>query len=113
MQEEVDREQLGPLLDLLNVGDGQAIEEVHQDDNYEEDEGEEVKIAEMHQAALSVYWNAAELQFSHKHGERFHKCQKGTVEERLKSLLLLPLGCVGGIIGLLVLSGSLEKYFMA
>ena len=102
-----------PSLILPDVTDGQTIEKVHQDDHNQEDEGEEVKIAERHQAASSVYWNVAELQFAHKHGERFYKCQKGTVEERLKSLLLFPLGCVGGSIGLLVLSGSLEKYFMA
>ena len=86
-----------------DVTDGQTIEKVHQDDHYEEDEGEEVKIAERHEAALLVYGNIAELQFSHKHGQRFHKCEEGTVEERLEFiLLLLSSCCVSGII--LVLS---------
>ena len=99
---------------LPDVTDGQTIEKVHQDDHNQEDEGEEVKIAERHQVALSVYWNIAELEFTHKHCERFGQCEEGIVEERLKSLIL-PLSCVGGnggIIRLQVLSKSLENNFL-
>ena len=54
---------------LPDVTDGQTIEKVHENNNYQEDEGEEEEVTDVHQVALLVYWKSTELQFADKHRE--------------------------------------------
>ena len=48
---------LGSLSDLPNVADGEAVEKVHEDNHDEDDEGEEVEIAQGHEVAVKVDWD--------------------------------------------------------
>ena len=52
---------LRPLLDLADVTDRQTVEEVHQDDHDQDDEGEEVDVAEGHEWAVEVDGDIREL----------------------------------------------------
>ena len=42
------------LLDVVRVADGEAVEKVHEDNHDEDDEGEEVEIAQGHEVAVKV-----------------------------------------------------------
>ena len=49
------------LLDVVGVTDGEAVEQVHQDDNDEEDEGEEEGVGEHPKVGRRVHWQVTEL----------------------------------------------------
>ena len=55
------RDDLGLLLDHRSVAHGQTVQEVHEDDNDEEDEGEEEGVSEHPKVGRRVHWQVTEL----------------------------------------------------
>ena len=56
------------LLDVVRVADGEAVEEIHEDDDDEKDEGEEEGVGKHAQVGVGVHGQVAELQLPDKHG---------------------------------------------
>ena len=68
------------LHDQPGVGDGEAVQEVHQDDDDEEDEGDEEGEGEPGQLGVRVDGDVRELKLSNKHGDCLHKACPGPVK---------------------------------
>ena len=49
------------VLDLPDVTDGETVEEVHEDNNDQDDEGKEVDVTERHEIAVEIYGDVREL----------------------------------------------------
>ena len=86
---------LGSLSDLPNVADGEAVEKVHEDNHDEDDEGEEVEIAQGHEVAVKVDGDIGELELTHEHGAGLDKGQEWIVKECLESIFLHSILCCG------------------
>ena len=74
---------LGPLPYLSDVADGETVEEVHEHHHDEDNEGEEVEIAQGHEVAVKVDGDIGELELTHEHGAGLDKGQEWIVEECL------------------------------
>ena len=68
----LERQNLRLVPDDRDVGNGQTVQEVHQDDHYEEDESNEEDGADW----VAAEGNVTELQFPHKHSEGLGKTEK-------------------------------------
>ena len=80
---------LGPLSDLPDVADGEAVEEVHEHYHDEDDEGEEVEVAQGHEVAVKVDRDVRELKLTNEHGAGLDKSQEWIIEKYLESVFLI------------------------
>ena len=71
------------LFNVTSVIDSKAIEEIHEDNNNEKDEGQEKDIGHYSKIGATVDWYVTELQFSNKHGRGLHQREPSSVEERI------------------------------
>ena len=72
---------LGLLLDHRSVAHGQTVQEVHEDYNDEEDEGEEVEVADRPGARFRGDRDVRELDLADKHGRGLDDRQPRIVKE--------------------------------
>ena len=63
-----------------NVRHSQAVEEVHQDDDGEEDKEDEEDECQEGEGASAVYWQVGELELSNEHCQDFEDACPGTVK---------------------------------
>ena len=98
----VEAGQLCILLKLANVGDGEAIEEVHQGDHHHQDEEDQEGEGGRGQCWVSIDGKVGELKLADEHGRHLDKAEPRSVEERVFLLLDFPLmkriGAVGAVL---------------
>ena len=68
------------LHDQPGVRDGEAVQEVHQDDDDEEDEGDEEGKGKPGQFRVRVDGDVRELKFANKHGDRLDQARPRPVK---------------------------------
>ena len=91
----VEASQLCILLKLANVGDGEAIEEVHQGDHHHQDEEDQEGESGRGQCWVSIDGKVGELKLADEHGRHLDQAEPRSVEERV--LLLFGLVNVGAV----------------
>ena len=79
----VEAGQLCIFLKLANVGDGEAIEEVHQGDHHHQDEEDQEGEGGRGQCWVSIDGKVGELELTDEHGRHLDKAEPGSVEERV------------------------------
>ena len=71
------------LFNVTGIIDSKAIEEIHEDNNNEKDEGQEKDVGHNSKIGVTVYGYVTELQLSNKHGRCLHQGDPSSVEERI------------------------------
>ena len=92
----VETSQLCILLKLANVGDGEAIEEVHQGDHHHQDEEDQEGEGGRGQGWVSIDGKVGELELADEHGGHLDQAEPRSVEERV--FLLLGAVAVGAVL---------------